>query len=57
MIEKINNEEIDKLYLVINKSKVHVDWIKGLLKIKTIADMDKLQYNFLLMILGQLYEI
>lgn len=56
MIEKINSQEIDKIYNLIYKKKIELLWIKKALKIDNIGDMDKLQYNFLLLILNQLND-
>ena len=56
MIEKINSKEIDKIYNLIYKKKIEPLWIKKALKIDNIGDMDKLQYNFLLLILNQLND-
>lgn len=56
MIEKINSQEIDKIYNLIYKKKIEPLWIKKALKIDNIGDMDKLQYNFLLLILNQLND-
>lgn len=54
MIEKINKVEIDNIYSIINSKKVSVNLIKGILKLDTIGDMDKLQYNLLLLLFQQI---
>ncbi len=56
MIEKINKVEIDNIYSIINSKKVSVNLIKGILKLDTIGDMDKLQYNLLLLLFQQIED-
>lgn len=56
MIEKINKIEIDNIYSIINSKKVSVNLIKGILKLDTIGDMDKLQYNLLLLLFQQIED-
>lgn len=56
MIEKINKVEIDNIYSSINSKKVSVNLIKGILKLDTIGDMDKLQYNLLLLLFQQIED-
>lgn len=56
MIEKINKVEIDNIYSIINSKKVSVNLIKGILKLDTIGDMGKLQYNLLLLLFQQIED-
>ena len=56
MIEKINKVEIDNIYSIKKKKKVSVNLIKGILKLDTIGDMDKLQYNLLLLLFQQIED-
>lgn len=51
MIDKISGEEIDKLHCELNQKRISCDTICNLLKIKSISEIDKLQYNILLILL------
>lgn len=53
MIEKITGEEIDNLHCKLNEKRIPYITICNLLKIKNLSEMDKLQYNILLILLNK----
>ncbi|MBR2711265.1 MAG: hypothetical protein IKE89_02220 [Bacilli bacterium] len=56
-MEKINEEQIERLYEILNKYYIQLDWIKKVCNITNIRDMSVWQYNYLLMIIKQVKEI
>ena len=56
-MEKINEEQKEKLYEILNKYYIQLDWIKKVCNITNIRDMSVWQYNYLLMIIKQVKEI
>ncbi len=56
-MEKINEDQIERLYEILNKYYIQLDWIKKVCNITNIRDMSVWQYNYLLMIIKQVKEI
>lgn len=56
-MEKINEEQIERLYTILNKYFIQLDWIKKVCNITNIREMNVWQYNGLLMIIQQVNEI
>ena len=56
-MEKIDEEQIERLYEILNKYYIQLDWIKKVCNITNIRDMSVWQYNYLLMIIKQVKEI
>lgn len=56
-MEKINEVQIERLYTLLNKFFIQLDWIKKVCNITNIREMTVWQYNYLLMIIQQVEEI
>lgn len=56
-MEKINEEQIERLYTILNKYFIQLDLIKKVCNITNIREMNVWQYNGLLMIIQQVNDI
>lgn len=54
MIEKISGKEVDRLHEKLKINNISYEAILNLLKISSISEMDKLQYNILLIFLERM---
>ena len=50
-MEKISQEQLNKLLTIIRKYDIMFEWIYGLCKVSCLTDITKIQYNYLLIII------
>lgn len=52
-MDYIDNRQLDKLWMTLEKHNIQIEWIKAMLGVKVLQDITVRQYNFLIMIIYQ----
>lgn len=54
-MEKIDNQQLNKLFKLLEKKSIKSEWILSICDIELLTDLTVRQYNFLLLLINKIF--